>query len=222
MSNTSKGLAEKGSKYWMQMIINSELKLKLNDFLKDDINWLCPLKDKDNYSEYELRQEEIVKETKISKDEYKKFWPSRQPQWDAIGISNNRKTLYLVEAKAHLKELKSNISAGEESKCLITKTMKEIFDKKYSKGNFNKWLNGYYQLGNRITFLEELNKISYKTGLKVRLVLLNFVDDYTYISTSEEKWKEHYENVFMEMLGKKVVPDDTLIIYFDVNKRMEE
>lgn len=221
MSNTSKGLAEKGSKYWMQMIINSELKLKLNDFLKDDINWLCPLKDKDNYSEYELRQEEIVKETKITKDEYK-FWPPRQPQWDAIGISTNRKTLYLVEAKAHLKELKSNISAGEESKCLITKTMKEIFDKKYGKGNFNKWLNGYYQLGNRITFLEELNKISYKTGLKVRLVLLNFVDDYTYISTSEEEWKEHYENVFMEMLGKKVVPDDTLIIYFDVNKRMEE
>ena len=135
MSNTSKGLAEKGSKYWMQMIINSELKLRLNDFLKDDINWLCPLKDKDNYSEYELRQEKIVKETKITKDKYKEFWPPRQPQWDAIGISDNRKTLYLVEAKAHLKELKSNISAGEESKCLITKTMKEIFDKKYSKGN---------------------------------------------------------------------------------------
>ncbi|EHO77249.1 hypothetical protein [Fusobacterium ulcerans] len=216
MSNTSKGLAEKGSKYWMQMIINSELKLRLNDFLKDDINWLCPLKDKDNYSEYELRQEKIVKETKITKDKYKEFWPPRQPQWDAIGISDNRKTLYLVEAKAHLKELKSNISAGEESKCLITKTMKEIFDKKYSKGNFNKWLNGYYQLGNRITFLEELNKISHKTGLKVRLVLLNFVDDYTYIPTSEEEWKEHYESVFMEMLGKKDVPDDTLIIYFDV------
>lgn len=216
MSNTSKGLAEKGSKYWMQMIINSELKLRLNDFLKDDINWLCPLKDKDNYSEYELRQEKIVKETKITKDKYKDFWPPRQPQWDAIGISDNRKTLYLVEAKAHLKELKSNISAGEESKCLITKTMKEIFDKKYSKGNFNKWLNGYYQLGNRITFLEELNKISHKTGLKVRLVLLNFVDDYTYIPTSEEEWKEHYESVFMEMLGKKDVPDDTLIIYFDV------
>lgn len=200
----------------MQMIINSELKLRLNDFLKDDINWLCPLKDKDNYSEYELRQEKIVKETKITKDKYKEFWPPRQPQWDAIGISDNRKTLYLVEAKAHLKELKSNISAGEESKCLITKTMKEIFDKKYSKGNFNKWLNGYYQLGNRITFLEELNKISHKTGLKVRLVLLNFVDDYTYIPTSEEEWKEHYESVFMEMLGKKDVPDDTLIIYFDV------
>lgn len=198
------------------MIINSELKLRLNDFLKDDINWLCPLKDKDNYSEYELRQEKIVKETKITKDKYKEFWPPRQPQWDAIGISDNRKTLYLVEAKAHLKELKSNISAGEESKCLITKTMKEIFDKKYSKGNFNKWLNGYYQLGNRITFLEELNKISHKTGLKVRLVLLNFVDDYTYIPTSEEEWKEHYESVFMEMLGKKDVPDDTLIIYFDV------
>ena len=192
------------------------MKLRLNDFLKDDINWLCPLKDKDNYSEYELRQEKIVKETKITKDKYKEFWPPRQPQWDAIGISDNRKTLYLVEAKAHLKELKSNISAGEESKCLITKTMKEIFDKKYSKGNFNKWLNGYYQLGNRITFLEELNKISHKTGLKVRLVLLNFVDDYTYIPTSEEEWKEHYESVFMEMLGKKDVPDDTLIIYFDV------
>ena len=133
-----------------------------------------------------------------------------------LGLVPIRKTLYLVEAKAHLKELKSNISAGEESKCLITKTMKEIFDKKYSKGNFNKWLNGYYQLGNRITFLEELNKISHKTGLKVRLVLLNFVDDYTYIPTSEEEWKEHYESVFMEMLGKKDVPDDTLIIYFDV------
>lgn len=221
MSNTSKGLAEKGSKYWMQMIINSELKLKLNAFLKDDINWLCPLKDKDNYSEYELRQKEIVKETNIPIEKYE-FWPPRQPQWDAIGISNNRKTLYLVEAKAHLKELKSNISAGEKSKLHIIGTMEKAFNKKYNKGNFNKWLNGYYQLGNRITFLEELNEISYKTGLKVKLVLLNFVDDYTYIPTSEEEWKKHYENVFIEMLGKKDIPDDTLIIYFDVNKRVEE
>ena len=100
--------------------------------------------------------------------------------------------------------------------------MEKAFNKKYNKSNFNKWLNGYYQLGNRITFLEELNEISYKTGLKVKLVLLNFVDDYTYIPTSEEEWKKHYENVFIKMLGKKDIPDDTLIICFDVNKRVEE
>lgn len=122
----------------------------------------------------------------------------------------------MVEAKAHLRELNSNISAGEKSKLLITKTMKEIFNNKYSKGNFDKWLSGYYQLGNRITFLEKLNEISKETGMKVKLVLLNFVDDYTYIPTSEEKWKEHYKSVFIEMLGKEDVPDDTLIINFDV------
>lgn len=58
----------------MQIIINSGLKLKLNTSLKDDIIWLCPLKN----SEYELGQEEIIKEIKITKENYS-FWLSRQP-----------------------------------------------------------------------------------------------------------------------------------------------
>lgn len=48
------------------------------------------------------------------------FWPSGQPQCDAIGFcenSSNKKTIILVEGKAHVNEMNSSCTAkSEESK----------------------------------------------------------------------------------------------------------
>jgi hypothetical protein len=57
MSNTSKGLAEKGSKFWMQAIVNSKMIDQLNAEIGVPLDWLSPLKgEKEEYLEYELKQ----------------------------------------------------------------------------------------------------------------------------------------------------------------------
>lgn len=220
MSNTSKGLGVKGSKFWMQAVINTQHKFKLNEMIGDDIEWLTPLADQDNYSEYELKHPYILKSTGL-KDEIYSFWPNRQPQWDAIGINRDKKVIYLVEAKAHLAELNSKLSASShDSKNLISKSMKETFDSIQSKGNFNHWLYRYYQLGNRLTFLWKLNSMKDKTGYQFKLVLLNFVDDFTHKPTTFEAWKDHYRIVLTEMLGHDNVPADVQIIDYLVDSKI--
>lgn len=217
MGNTSKGRGTKGSKYWMQTVVNSELNTQLNNFLGTKVKWLSPLKSED-YVEYKLNQDSICKKIGIKKDEYS-FWPTNQPQWDGIAISEDDKTLFLIEAKGHLDEMDSHLSANSQKSInLITKSMKEVFDKKYSGGDFEKWINGYYQLGNRLTFLEKLNEISTKTGKQVKLVLLNFVDDYTHKKTTEKQWISYDKKVFKEMTGKETTPKDVIVINFSVKR----
>jgi len=181
--------------------------------------WISPLEKQDNYSEYELSHKYICDKTGISKEKYS-FWPNKQPQWDAIGMSEDRKVLYLVEAKAHLTELDSKMSASSElSIGKITEAMSQVFNQQYSNGNFDKWFNQYYQLGNRLTFLNKLNDLSNETGLKVKLVLLNFVDDFTYKPTSNEDWENHYKEVFKDMTGSENTPVDVIVINYSVECR---
>lgn len=219
MSNTSKGLGLKGSKFWMQAIVNTQLKNELNHTIGDDIEWLTPLSHQENYSEYDLKHPYIAKITGISKQNYS-FWPSRQPQWDAIGINHEKKIIYLVEAKAHLDELFSKMSASsQESIDLITKSMRTVFEAYQSKGNFDYWMNKYYQLGNRLTFLAKMNDIKAQTGYQFELVLLNIVNDFTHRPTTTEAWNNHYLNVLNEMIGQDTAPKNVKIINFLVDPK---
>ena len=213
-SNTSKGRGKKGSKYWMQTIINSEMKIELEKQIGiGNINWFSPLGE-DDYVEYKLNQNYIVNLIGIPKSFYD-FWPSNQPQWDAIGMTKDE--IVLVEAKAHLQELNSNLSAkSEESKMLINESMKKVFNKYFSNGNFDKWTRGYYQLGNRLTFLKMMNDLLEADGRKVKLVLLNVVGDHTYRPTSETEWKKSYRDIFKEVTGTATIPEDVNIIYYSV------
>lgn len=223
MSNTSKGKGTKGSKFWMQEVVNTEMQKELNGSIGEELIWLSPLKGvNSDYLEYELRQKSICYEIGITEEQRKRifsFWPNRQPQWDGIALSKDKKTLYLVEAKAHLSEMRSKISAGEESKIVIEKSMGEVFDKYYGNGKFECWKDIYYQIGNRLTFLNKLNEISAETGLKVKLVLLNFVGDSTYKSTTKEQWENHYKEVFKDMIGCEVAPMDVIVVNFDVKNK---
>lgn len=222
MSNTSKGKGTKGSKFWMQEVVNTDLQKELNAAIGEELIWLSPLKGvNSDYLEYELRQQYICNAIGITEEQRKRifsFWPNRQPQWDGIALSEDKKTLYLVEAKAHLKELRSKISAGKESRTLIEKSMEEVFSTYYADGNFLYWKDVYYQLGNRLTFLNKLNEISPETGIKVKLVLLNFVGDYTYKSTTKKQWENHYKEVFKDMIGCEGVPKDVIVVNFQVKR----
>lgn len=212
-SNTSKGKAIKGSKYWIQEIINSNLKQDLDQKIGlGAITWLSPLK-RENYVEYKLNQEVIMNKLNLNKQDFS-FWPSNQPQWDAIGVVGE--TIILVEAKAHINELHSNMSViAPKSKELILKSMKEVFDELAcsSETDFKSWITGYYQLGNRLTFLKMLTK---RYNKKLKLVLLNIVNDPTYKATSEEIWQKDTRKVFKKLRGTEEVPEDVIVVNFMV------
>lgn len=225
MSNTSKGRGTKGSKFWMQIVVEEEnLQKELNEKIGEDLRWISPLAgDNEEFEEYELGCKVMRNELGISEADSKvifSFWPRRQPQWDGLAISADGKTLYLVEAKAHLDELATKMSASnEESIRQITKSMKTVHDAYYEKGDFDAWLNEYYQLGNRLTFLKYLQNVRFEKIEKVRLILLNFVDDFTYKPTGIQEWQAHYEHVFRTMIDSKTAPEDVQVVYFEVGGR---
>ncbi len=217
MSNTSLGKGKKGSKYWMDVCVETPaLKEAIDKALRDNLTWKSPLCS-EKYREYELKQREDI--LGLSRNELKEkfsFWPSRQPQWDGIAVGNHGKRLYIFEAKAHLSELKSNCQASPQSELLIDKSMREVHDKYYSNADFSKWKHGYYQMANRLVFLHKLKDMELVDYTEIKLVFLNFVGDETYISTGLNDWKAHMKAVFRAMTGNEEPPEDVYSIYIDV------
>ncbi len=218
MSNTSVGRGIKGSKLWIQNVIETEaMRNKLDNMIAgESLTWLSPLAPE--YREYELREDHICSHLGISSKEIFSFWPYRQPQWDGIALSCDKSTLYIVEAKAHLTELESKCMAKSEASIQkIHASLKYVMKKYYNTDNFDAWINSYYQLANRLTFLRILNEKSFGTIKNIKLVLLNFVNDYTYKPTTEKEWQEHYKEVFKIMTGSEKTPSDVILINYNVN-----
>lgn len=207
-SNTSIGRGKKGSKFWMQTVVNLCDGIVLTKAIQSkdsnigNIKWLSPLL-KDDYRE--LKTYEIKG---ISKDQLD-FWPDKGPSWDGVGIDENG-TIILVEAKANINETRTKCSASNSKSINQIKSSMKSVHNKISSTAYDEdiWFNKYYQIGNRITFLVKLKE----KGFNVKLVLLNIVDDPTYIQTSEEQWNEYYESVFTHMIGSKEIPEDIIIV----------
>lgn len=70
--------------------------------------------------------------------------------------------------------------------------------------------------GESAYFLEYMKKMNLPRYPHVKLLLINFTDDMTYLPTTEEDWKRHYEKVFEEMTGEKKIPFDVRCIYLSV------
>ena len=221
MSNTSNEKATKGSKFWMQKIVNDDsLRARLEEMLcEKSLRWYSPLQ-AESYKEYQLKESKIFSEVLgLSRKDFKikfSFWPTNQPHWDSIAASADGK-LYLFETKAHVKEMNSKISAtNPDSIEKILNSMRLTFAElsESGAGNFVSWSEKYYQLGNRLTFLHFMNQMTFPKIRRTILVLLNITDDETYISTPKENWTRHYEEVFREMLGKNFPPPNVEVIYF--------
>ena len=122
----------------------------------------------------------------------------------------------MVEAKAHTEETITKCKAtAEDSKRLIKQSLMSthellaVSDHIYDE---SLWFSRYYQLANRLTFLNNLTS----QGIKVKLILLNIVDDPTYIKTSEDKWIKHYSDVFQKMLGTSTLPNNVYLLNINV------
>ncbi|WP_071175674.1 hypothetical protein [Butyrivibrio hungatei] len=224
MSNTSLGKGKKGSKFWMGTVLEyPELEKDINALIGQDVSWISPLP-KENYREYEIKQKgELLG---LKPDEIQKlfsFWPSRQPQWDGIAVGNNNQTLFLIEAKAHLKELNSKcMSKNPSSKDKIRCAMKTVHATYYKKADFGLWMEEYYQLANRLTFYHMIKDMIKRQEIKafddIKLVLLNFANDFTYNSTDIVTWRDYMSFVFEKMTGFKDTPEGVLELFIDVGK----
>ncbi len=167
------------------------------------IKWLSSLYE-DDYKELKTDQIEGVEKKDLQ------FWPNNGPWWDGVGI-DEKGCIILVEAKGHTRETMTKCSAkSERSIQRIKQSMKEVHDSLVPTHTYNEdvWYRQYYQLGNRLTFLVKLRE----KGLNVKLVLLNIVDDPTHIKTTEDQWREHYNEVFSNMLGISKAPENVFIV----------
>lgn len=210
MSNTSKGQASKGSKFMMQIAASRLQKKIIDNKLNDELVWLSPIEDTD-YEEYQLSENKVCDFLGITPDKHTfAFWPARQPQWDGIAIGRNSGILYLFEAKSHLKETKTDCSASSEiSRKQISETMWQVANGVYDLKDRSVfeyyWMNNYYQLANRLTFLHKMKELSANARFydNVKLVILNFVNDPTWDEkervSSAEQWSDHYNQIFSEM-----------------------
>ena len=229
-SNVSKGMAIKGSRLRMQQLANSSLwRERLNVALQDELKWLSPLGE-DNFAEYQLNHEEMLHNFMISGREAESmfpFWPWRQPQWGGIALGKQG-TLYLLEAKSHMGELKSKLAAADpKSRELIQKTLAKIKAEAYPQGNYDSWLWEYYQFANRLAFLHLLNDTRLLKRLhlrEVRLVFVNFANDVTMgkLSTTEEQWQNSYfgteaaDGMLEKILGTREIPERLVLLSFNI------
>lgn len=220
MNNTNHCKQVKGSKKWIQTV-TSEKKYKetVDNLLGVNLKWVSPVKET-AYKEFELIS--YADDLGLNKEEAKaifSFWPKRQPQWDgmAIGRKGEEKDLYLFEAKAHINELRSYCQAkpGENRK-KIEEALRSFQKENYPDANTECWLKGYYQLANRLLFLNKIKAMKSTEYAGVKLVLLYFANDFTHIPTTVEKLSESSEKAMLKLTGVRAVPQDVIELFIDV------
>jgi len=179
MGRITQSVSEKGSKKWIQRLINenpelfnSEIRSKLNLPSSEEIRWLSPLK-KDEYAEYSDQDFIDLLEVKLEKMPLSDFWPKRGPHWDALGksISGN---LFLVEAKSHIRELTSTMEPTDEDSIKKIRRSLDVTKDFLNPKADTDWSCGFYQYTNRLAHLYLLRA---KNQLLAYLVFVYFVND---------------------------------------------
>jgi len=186
------GKAEKGSKKWIQNIVNRspsslDSRIREGGFLPEGkfISWLSPLAT-DNYAEY--RDAGFLERLDLSahKEGLLQFWPSRGPQWDALGVQQDLQRCYLVEAKANIPELVSTCQAKDPVSIRRIEESLNITREHFCIDSNLTWLHGSYQYANRLAHLYFLREVAKVDAV---LVLVYFLNDPTYLPTSHEAWQ---------------------------------
>lgn len=224
MGNMNKCSEDRSSKFWMRMIVNTCLKKDIDEELEDKLEWLSPVScTRDQYAECRLGSKKMMEMLGITDRTLFNFWQDDQPCWDGIALSRDGKTLYIVESKAYISQLNSQCCASPKSKCKIEAVMKEVHEKYYPMNDFDVWMKEYYQLGSRMTFLKKLKELlpdaNNREITDVKLLLINFVDDFIHKPEPKEVWEKYYREVFEKMTGSAETPEDVIVINYSVRCR---
>jgi hypothetical protein len=171
-----------GSRYLLRKAVNQQPEL-LRSALRESgavgpieiVAWQSPLVDdaRGKYREYKdgaaIRLLGLEKRIRAP---LANFWPSRGSVWDALGTASDERPL-LVEAKAHIPEAVSRISASSTSSINLIGKGLALARKRYTRKSRVDWTAPFYQYANRLAhqfWLREQN------GVKSSLVFLYFLN----------------------------------------------
>lgn len=147
-----------GSRYWMhQFSLIDRYRQIVEQRIGDSLQFLSP-KDGREQSIGDLSNvfvwPEPLNETGDS------FWPGHAPLWDGIAYSESSGTLYLMEAKAHVREYRSSMHCIDET---VRQQILDIFREEYRRyftvetmPEHNAWTELYYQFGMRLAVYHRL------------------------------------------------------------------
>lgn len=148
-----------------------------------DIRWLDHEESVDKSSGFiklcEPKGLEFIAASDPIREEWERLWPQsgNVHNWDAIGrgLSGERTSWILLEAKAHTGELESSCTAtAPDSISRITDVLDES-KRELGVPNAADWTRGYYQYCNRLALLHFLRT----RGVDAHVVFVYFVGDRT-------------------------------------------
>ena len=167
MARTPQPRGTKGSLKWIQHSVNdapsvldSAVVAAARGGIAGPVDWRSPKAD-DDLAEYSDGDFVRLLDMELEVRSLEDFWPTRGPQWDALGVSADGQIL-LVEAKAHVSEIISpGTGAGERSLARIRSAFAEVAEALGVTSSCD-WTGTFYQYTNRLAhlyFLREVNRL---------------------------------------------------------------
>lgn len=197
------GRAYKGSQLQAQAYVtcltrqlNAAIEKGIADVDAQMIRWRAPLPG-DRYAE--PRDSAFLRLAGLGHLEpaLKRFWPRGGPVWDAVATFTPRRSashgVLLVEAKSYPEEMRSACKASDGARVRIVSALESTIAARGASGTTT-WTTAYYQLANRIAWLDWLRD----ERVDARLVLLSIIGD-PHRPTTEAAWRDALETVWNEM-----------------------
>lgn len=159
----------RGSLKWIQKAVNGRPELIQPPGLGPS-RWLSPIAG-DGFAEY--RDGAFLERLGLGRlaPDLAEFWPSRGPQWDALGLDGAEPVL--VEAKAHVREFMSSpTQAGGASRARIEAALASVKAALGVKDGVD-WTGAFYQFTNRPAHLWWLRD----QGVPAHLLFVDFLHD---------------------------------------------
>ena len=163
--------------------------------LGSKIEWLdFKFKPGEMWPDAELKGMEFLQNKKTLQENWKRFWPvgGGIHNWDAVGWVSSEKIreLLLVEAKAHIEEIKTDCQAKDPKSIKKIKEAFEVVKNALGAPNEIDWMKDYYQVTNRIASLYFLHQ----QKVPSHLLFIYFIGDLRGTGRncpqSEEEWEE--------------------------------
>jgi hypothetical protein len=209
MSRRQPGSAERGSKKWLQILVNQRPEV-IDAILSEQlclapgqqIHWLSPLQ-QDRYAEY--RDGEVLEKLDISLDivPLHSFWPHGGPAWDALA-KTDRGDLLLLEARSHIPELVSEPAKASERELAQIRRTLERTKRFFGSRSPADWSVHFYQYTSCLSHLYLFRQLN---GLPAYLVYLYFLnDEEMHGPSTEAQWQGALEllETFLDIRGHRL------------------
>jgi hypothetical protein len=124
------------------------------------------------------------------KANWKAYWPQTgtPPNWDAVLYSKREDEWIIVGAKARLQELESSCGASDGSRKIIESALGKT-QERFGIQCGNCWLFPYYQLANRLAFINFLLENKIKASLLYIYFLNGWPNNPNKNVTSQKAWR---------------------------------